>query len=135
MKQSGVLPFGTVALAALLACGPVVSTQALAQTKPPAREANEPPRPPSLKEMDRNHDGRVTVKEFDMFMAEHAPRPDGPPPSKSGHAAPKGAAPKGKADHPRPPSGAELDRNHDGIISKKEFKAFLAKMTPPKPQR
>lgn len=112
--------------------------------------ASRPSKPPELAAMDGNGDGRVAVAEADAFFARMAPahgqggggRPPAPPagqqdgnappapPAGGQGGQPPAGAPSGPP--PRPPSGAGLDSNGDGIISQAEFSAMLTAM-PPRP--
>ena len=90
--------------------------------------------------MDSNHDGKVTLREFDAAIAAgpghqggqagHGKAPQTksrtPPPPPSGD-----RQGDGQGRTPQPPKAADLDKNHDGIISQREFDAFIASMPAP----
>lgn len=87
---------------------------------------DHPPRPPALRDMDANGDGRVSVGEFDKFRDAHVHK--GPPPDGQKHASPpdKGEKPS------KPMTARQIDINGDGIISQAEFDAAMARMPKPK---
>ncbi|MER5171265.1 EF-hand domain-containing protein [Thioclava kandeliae] len=109
-------------------------TAAIAQAQDGAPPPDSPhDGPPPYWMLDHNHDGHVSIREFDDFFAHHPIQPrapeDAPPPPRDPNAPPP------KRDHEdKAPSGKMVDRNHDGRISPHEYDAFLKMMAPP-PER
>lgn len=93
---------------------------------PASARDREPPRP-ELRSLDTNHDGKVTVREFDAAMARA--RRDPPPQDRR---EPPRDSPRKEPPRDAPPRGADLDRNHDGVISPAEFQR---RQPPPPPNR